>query len=119
VVTIRHAHQDHLFERIAMRLLLVLASLVASPVLAQTAPPPATTPVPAPAAPTIDSAIGDIANTPEGKAVIDKHLPNLLGHPSYEQFKGLSLKQVQPYSNGAITDEQIAAIEAELKSIKR
>jgi hypothetical protein len=117
VATIRDAHPDHLFERIAVRLLLVLASLVASPVLAQTAPPPAATP--APVGLTIDSAIGDIANTPEGKAVIDKHLPNLLGHPSYEQFKSLSLKQVQPYSNGAITDEQIAAIEAELKSIKR
>jgi len=99
-----------------MRLLLSLAGLVASPLSAQTAPPPAATQ--APAGLTIDTAIVDIANSPEGKAVLDRHLPNLLSHPSYEQFKSLSLKQVQPYSNGGITDDQLAAIDAELKTLK-
>lgn len=99
-----------------MRLLLVLAGLVASPLSAQMPPPPAATQ--APAGLTIDTAIGDIANIPEGKAVLDRHLPNLLSHPSYEQFRSLSLKQVQPYSNGGITDDQLTAIEAELKTLK-
>jgi hypothetical protein len=99
-----------------MRLILILAGLVASPLSAQTALPPAATQ--APAGLTIDAAIADIANSPEGKAVLDRHLPNLLSHPSYEQFKSLSLKQVQPYSNGGITDDQLAAIDAELKTLK-
>jgi hypothetical protein len=58
--------------------------------------------------------IADIAATPEGKAALDKNLPGLTAHEAYEQFKGMSLKQVQPMSQGAITDASIAAVQADL-----
>jgi hypothetical protein len=58
--------------------------------------------------------IADIAATPEGKAALDKNLPGLTTHEAYEQFKGMSLKQVQPMSQGAITDDSIAAVQADL-----
>ena len=57
-----------------------------------------------------DSPIEAIAAAPDGKAALDKNLPGLTTHEAYDQFKGMSLKQVQPMSQGAITDEQIAAM---------
>ena len=90
---------------------------------AQTAPAPA----PAPAQdhahaehhahPTIDSPIEALVNDPATKAVLEKHLPGMDKHPAYGQFKGMTLRQVAPYSQGAITDEKIAAFDADLKAL--
>ncbi|MGH6999452.1 MAG: hypothetical protein ACREEO_14755, partial [Phenylobacterium sp.] len=60
-----------------------------------------------------------IAAVPEGKAALDKNLPGLTAHEAYEQFKGMSLKQVQPMSGGAITDDQIKALQADLDKLKK
>ena len=38
--------------------------------------------------------------------------------PAYGQFKALSLKAVQPFSEGVITDEKLTAISAKLAEIK-
>ena len=65
----------------------------------------------------LDTPIGEIAAAPAGKAVLDQQLPGLLTHPAYETFKAFSLKALQPYSNGLITDELLAAVEAGLKAI--
>lgn len=63
--------------------------------------------------------IADIAASAEGKAALDKNLPGLTTHEAYDQFKGMSLKQVQPLSQGAITDDQIKALQADLDKIKK
>ncbi|HEY9234341.1 MULTISPECIES: hypothetical protein [Phenylobacterium] len=63
--------------------------------------------------------IAEIAATPEGKAALDKNLPGLTSHGAYEQFKSMSLKQVQPLSGGAITDDQIKAVQADLNKAKK
>ena len=65
----------------------------------------------------LDTPIAGIAAAPAGKAVLDQQLPGLLTHPAYETFKALSLKALQPYSNGLITDERLAAVEAGLKAL--
>ena len=41
----------------------------------------------------------------------------MLAHESYPMFKGMSLKQVQPYAQGRITDEQVAKVAAELAKL--
>jgi hypothetical protein len=64
-----------------------------------------------------NSPIADIAATEKGKAALDKNLPGLTTHEAYDQFKGMSLKQVQPLSQGAITDDQIAAVQADLDNM--
>ncbi|KQN19052.1 hypothetical protein ASE83_09015 [Sphingomonas sp. Leaf32] len=92
--------------------------LIATPVavVAQTAP----TSAPAPAAAaklTIDSSIETIAADPKGKAILDANFPGMVAHESYPMFKGMSLKQVQPYANGRITDEQVAKVSAELAKL--
>jgi hypothetical protein len=104
-----------LFAAAAASLLLVGAAS------AQTAPAPAPAQDQAHAEhhahPTIDSPIEALVNDPATKAVLEKHLPGMDKHPAYGQFKGMTLRQVAPYSQGAITDEKIAAIDADLKAL--
>lgn len=69
------------------------------------------------ARPTIDSTIEALVADPATKAVLDKHLPGIDRHPAYAQFKGMTLRQVAPFSQGNITDAKIAAIDADLKAI--
>lgn len=58
--------------------------------------------------------IADLADKPETKAILDKELPGLTAHPDFDQFKGMTLKALQPMSGGAMTDEQLAKVQADL-----
>ncbi|OYY78035.1 MAG: hypothetical protein B7Y43_08105 [Sphingomonas sp. 28-62-20] len=103
-----------------------LLTLTATPVLAQTMP--ATPAAPAPATPgaaatapaklSIDSPIEQLVASPAAKAVVEGAIPGLSQHPSFDQFKAMTLAQVQPYSGGAITDEMIKKITDGLAAIK-
>jgi hypothetical protein len=66
----------------------------------------------------IDTPIEQLAANPVSKAVLDANFPGMTTHPAYDQFKGMSLKAVQPFSNGVITDEAIAKTTADLAAIK-
>ena len=44
-------------------------------------------------------------------------LPGLAEHNAYGQFKRMTLRQVAPFSGGNITDDIIAAIDADLKAL--
>ncbi|KQM28904.1 MULTISPECIES: hypothetical protein [unclassified Sphingomonas] len=98
-----------------MKFLFTAAALLATPLAAsaQTAPAPAS----ATAKLTIDSSIEAIAANPKGKAILDAQFPGMLAHESYPMFKGMSLKQVQPYAQGKVTDEQVAKVAAELAKL--
>jgi len=103
----------------------VAALMAAAPALAQSTPAPApATPAPAPAAPAadakynLDTPLQDIVADEKGKAVIEKHFPGMIALPEYEMFKAISLTQLQPYSNGKITDEMLAATAKDLAEIK-
>lgn len=96
----------------ALGLSLTAGALIAAPAFAQ-APAAAAAPSAG------DTPIADIAATAEGKAALDKNLPGLTSHEAYEQFKGMTLKQVQPMSQGAITDDQIKALQADLDKLKK
>ena len=105
-----------------------LLAMTAAPAFAQTATTataPAAAPAPAADAPaaatakfTLDTPIEAIAADPAGKAVLDSDFPGMLTHPAYDQFKGMSLAAVQPMSQGAITDEQLAKAKVDLAAIK-
>ena len=103
----------------------VAALMAAVPAVAQDAPAPASAPAPAaPAAPAsdakfnLDTPLQDIVADEKGKAVIEKHFPGMIALPEYEMFKAISLTQLQPYSNGKITDEMLAATAKDLAEIK-
>ncbi|MEN3745934.1 hypothetical protein TPR58_02055 [Sphingomonas sp. HF-S3] len=102
----------HLRLTIAAAILPFALPVVAS---AQTAPPS----VPAAASKfSIDTPIQDLYADPAAKAVMDKHLPGLTTIPQYEMIKAISLRQLQPYSDGKLTDALLAAVEADLVKIK-
>jgi len=67
----------------------------------------------------LDTPIQDIAAVPAGKAVLDKDIPGLLTHPAYDQFKSMSLKEVQPMSQGAITDDMMTKTGADLAALPK
>jgi len=70
--------------------------------------------------PSVDkTAIADLAAKPETKAILDKDVPGLTAHPAFEQFKGMTLKDLQPMSQGQLTDAQIAAVQADLDKLPK
>lgn len=100
-----------------LRLLIAAAALplaLPSAAAAQTAPA-----APAVAAKfSIDTPIQDLYADPAAKAVMDKHLPGLTAIPQYEMIKAISLRQLQPYSDGKLTDELLSAVNTDLAKIK-
>lgn len=67
---------------------------------------------------TIDMPIETLMADERAKAVIATHLPGIDQHPAYAQFKAMSLKAVQPFSQGMITDDLLAKIAADLAAIQ-
>jgi hypothetical protein len=65
----------------------------------------------------LESPIETICATPAGKAVLDRDLPGLTTRPEYPMFKAMTLKQMQPMSNGKITKANLAKIQADLASV--
>ena len=107
-----------------MRSIVLAAALVAAPAVAHdhaVATTPAT-PVTAPAAPAsrlnIDMPIEALVADPAGKAVLDANFPGMTTHAMYDSFKGMTLTQVQPMSNGNIKDEAVAKAKADLAAVK-
>lgn len=100
---------------VALSLALVAPALIvtASPVLAETV----TAPTPAPAL-SLDTPIEALMADERSKAVLEANMPGVDKHPMYEMIKGMSLRQLQPMSQGAITEEMLAKIEKELAAIK-
>ncbi len=66
---------------------------------------------------TLDTPIEQIATLPEGKAVLDAHLPILIAHEKYATFKSMSLRQLQPVSDGKLTDVALEKTRAALSRV--
>lgn len=109
-----------------MKLIALAASLalVASPVFAQTAPAPST-PTPPAAAPaaaakfTVDTPIEQLVADEKAKAVLQSVLgADITQNPFYDQIKAMSFAQVQPLSQGQITDDTMKKLAEGLAAIK-
>ena len=102
-----------------LHLMLGAALLVPTIATAQTAPAAPAADATKPAAKfNLDTPIGELLANDAAKAVLDKELPGLTQLPQLEMIKGLGLKQLQPYSDGKLTDELLAKTEASLAAIK-
>ena len=67
---------------------------------------------------TVETPIETLMADERAKAVIAAHLPGIDQHPAYEQFKAMSLKALQPFSQGMISEELLAKIAADLAAIQ-
>lgn len=94
------------------------ALCAAAPALAQTSTPPAASTTTAPAgALTLDSPVEALVANPAAKAVLDAELPGVTSHPQYEQFKTMSLRQLQPLAPDQLPQAQLDKIAAGLAKI--
>ncbi|CAN5455058.1 hypothetical protein BH10PSE5_BH10PSE5_26290 [soil metagenome] len=59
-----------------------------------------------------------VAN-PAAKAVLDKDIPGMTTHEAYDQFKSMTLTQVAPMSQGAITDDMLKTVQADLDKLPK
>ena len=104
-----------------MKFVLIAAAFACAPAaaFAQTAPAPAA-PAPAPAAKfSADTPIADLFADAGAKAVlVADGLGDVEQHPAYEQFKSMSFRAVAPYSEGKITDDILAKLDADLAKVK-
>lgn len=100
-----------------------LIALAAGPAFAQQ------TPAPAPAAPAtagaavaskfnLDTPIEQIVGNAAAKAALESALgADITQNPFYEQIKGMSFNQVQPLSNGQLSDETMKKIAESLAKV--
>jgi hypothetical protein len=70
-----------------------------------------------PATLTLDTPVERIASNPAGRLVLGAKLPQVLSHADYESFKSMSLRQLLPLSQGLLTEQGLAAAEAELAAV--
>jgi len=66
---------------------------------------------------TIETPIEKLMADEKAREVVLETLPDLDKSPYYGQIKGMSLKAVQPYSQGMITDEMLEKISAGLAEL--
>lgn len=57
--------------------------------------------------------LGDLLDNPATRAVLDKHVPEMVSSPQIDMARGMTLKSLQPYAPN-LTDEKLAAIDADL-----
>lgn len=109
-----------------MKLVLTAAALAClAPVaaFAQTTPAPVATPAPAAPVATakfnLDTPIESIVADEKAKAVLATDLgADVTTNPSYDSFKAMSLRQVQPFAPDKLTDELLKKVETDLAAIK-
>lgn len=70
-----------------------------------------------PAYTTADTPLGDMLDDPAAKAVLEKHVPDLISNSSIDMARGMSLKAVQGYAGDMLTDAKLAAIDADLAKL--
>lgn len=108
-------------------------SLAAAPAVAQqpaapapqapaatTAPATGTPAATAPAgALTLDTPVEALVANPKAKAVLDQVLQtDITLNPFYDQIKAMSFNQIQPLSNGALTEDLLKKIAEGLATVK-
>lgn len=73
---------------------------------------------------TLDTPIEQIAANPEGKKILEADLKNpttgktIFDNPMYDQFKSMSLKELQPMAPNAVTDERLKKVAEDLAKLQ-
>jgi hypothetical protein len=66
---------------------------------------------------TSETPIGTLLEDPAAVAVLEEHIPGFTSNPDIAMASGLTLVQVQVYFPEPISDEEMAAIDADLSAI--
>jgi len=83
---------------------------------AQTAP--AAPAAPAKAKYTVEETdLGTLLDNPATKAIVEKHIPGMTTNDQVDMARGMSLKAIQQYAPDDVTDQRLAAIDADLAKL--
>jgi hypothetical protein len=63
------------------------------------------------------SMISDLLANPATKAVVEKDLPGLIADPRLEQAMSMTLTDIEPYSEGKITDAVLAKVQTDFDAL--
>jgi len=74
---------------------------------------------PAPAYTTAETDIGTLVDNAETKAILDKHMPGFSDNQQIAMARAMTLKQIQSFASDQITDEKLAAIDADLAKLTK
>ncbi len=95
----------------------------APPPAANTPAPRAAAPAPAPAAPTHkakfsgDTMMGVLLDDPATRAVLQRHVPQVVASNQIVMARGLTLKQLAGFAQAGISPKTLSAIEADLSKL--
>jgi len=73
---------------------------------------------PAQGALSIDSRIRDLMANPATRPVMDKYFPKLTENSHYFMLEDMSVRDLAPISDGKLTEERLAKIQAELAAAR-
>jgi para-nitrobenzyl esterase len=63
------------------------------------------------------TSLGDLMDDPAAKAVLEKHLPGLVGNAQIQMARGLTLKALQQYAGDMLTDAKLADVQYDLDKL--
>jgi hypothetical protein len=64
-----------------------------------------------------ESTIGELMDSPQTRAVLDKYIPGLTSSDQIELAKGMTLTGIQPFAPDMVTDDALKKIDAELAKV--
>ncbi len=94
-------------------------AMTLAPTLVFAADAPAAAPAAKPAFSVADSTIGDLLDNAATKAVLEKHMAPMVGNPQIDMARSMTLKQIQGFAPGMVTDELLAKVDADLAKITK
>lgn len=106
-------------QKISYALAAAFLAVTAGPALASGTA--AQAPAAAPAAPkysTDDTDIGTLIDNPATKAILEKHIPGMTTSDQIDMARSMTLKAIQQYASDMVTDERLAAIDADFAKLK-
>jgi len=68
---------------------------------------------------TLTTPIGTLLDDPRARMIVDRHIPNTSTDKRIYFARALTLKSLQRFANGQITDRQLAAVDADLAKLRR
>lgn len=82
----------------------------------------AETPAPAPAATGLsveNTDLGTLLDNPAAKAILAKHIPDVVNNEQIDMGRSMTLRQLQQYAADSLTDDALTKIQADLDKLPR
>ena len=111
-------------RKITLSVIAMAAIVAGAPAMADEQKASASSSAAAPAAPSAakynstETTVGTLLDDPAAKAIIEKHIPGFTTSDQVDLARAMTLKQVQQYAPDDVTDEKLAAIDADLAKLK-